>query len=301
MEILTAVKKRVSSATTTPELLMRKAKVAFDFQRARARFLKATGPVTIETAAHHVREIPLLTPEEKQLLRSVSLNVDPFDTMYVPGKADHYLMVGLSAIRCIGAVLENTGIGAGEIRSILDFPVGYGRVLRFLRAKFLQARISGAEVDSSAVKFCMREFSIEPIRALQDFSQLSARGRFDLVWCGSLLTHITEDSATALLRFFRDHLTENGVCVVSAHGHTSAEWLRQKKHTYGLTLPQQQELLQQYEQSGYGYVDYSNVLGYGISIASPERMRRIISQFGTCVFVQAAVWDDHHDVYGFQR
>ena len=57
---------------------------------------------------------------------SVSLNVDPFDTMYVPGKEDHYLLVGLSAIRCIEAVLENVSIAAGEIRSILDFPVGYG-------------------------------------------------------------------------------------------------------------------------------------------------------------------------------
>lgn len=301
MEILTAVKKSVSSATTGPELLIRRAKVAFDFQRARARFLKARGPITVETAAHHVRGVPLLTSEQKQLLRSVSLNVDPFDTMYLPGKADHYLLVGISAIRCIEAILENAGIGAGEIGSILDFPVGYGRVLRFLRAKFPEARISGAEIDCSAMKFCIREFSIEPIKALEHFSLLSAPGKFDLVWCGSLLTHIDENSAIALLRFFRDHLTENGVCVVSTHGHTSAEWLRQKKHNYGLTPSQQQELLQQYEHSGYGYVDYSNVVGYGISIASPERMKKIISQLGRCSFAQAAVWDHHHDVYGFQR
>jgi hypothetical protein len=301
MEILTAVKRSVSSAATAPELLIRRAKVAFDFQRARSRFLKATGPVTVETAAHHLREVPLLTAEEKRLLRSVSPNVDPFDTMYAPGKAGHYLLVGISAIRCIEAVLENTSLRADEIRSILDFPVGYGRVLRFLRAKFPQARISGAELDASAMSFCMREFSIEPVKTLQDFSQISTPGRFDLIWCGSLLTHINEDSAIALLRFFRDHLTENGVCLVSMHGHTSAEWVRQKKHTYGLALVEQQELLQQYEQSGYGYVDYSNVLGYGISIASPERMKTIICQLGKCIFFQAAAWDHHHDVYGFQR
>ena len=301
MEILTAVKKSVSNAASVPQLLIRKAKVAFDFQQARARFLTASGPVTVETAAHQLRKVPPLTSEEKQLIRGVSLSVDPFDTMYAPGKAGHYLLVGISAIRCIEAVLETANIRADEIRKILDFPVGYGRVLRFLRAKFPQARISGAEIDSSAMRFCTREFSIEPIRALEDFSLVSATGRFDLIWCGSLVTHISENSTTALLRFFRDHLTENGVCLVSMHGHTSAEWLRQKKHSYGLTLPEQQELLQKYEQSGYGYVDYSNVLGYGISIASAERMKKIISQLGTCVFYQAAVWDHHHDVYGFKK
>ena len=152
-----------------------------------------------------------------------------------------------------------------------------------------------------AMGFCIRKFSIEPVRAVQDFSLLSAKGSFDLIWCGSLVTHITENSAIALLRFFRDHLTEHGVCVFSTHGDTSADWLRQGKHTYGLTPREQEELLRQFEQSGYGYVDYSNVLGYGISLASPKRMEKIISQLGTCVFQRAAVWDHHHDIYGFQR
>lgn len=301
MEILAGAKKSLSGAAAAPRLFIRKAKAAFDFQEARARLLKASGPVAIETGAHQIREVPPLKLEEKQLLRDVSLNVDPFDAMYVPGKADHYLLVGISAIRSIEAVLENSGMRADEIRSILDFPVGYGRVLRFLRAKFPQARITGAEIDPSAVRFCIREFSIEPIRAQQDFSLLSAPSMFDLIWCGSLVTHITEDSAIALLRFFRDHLTENGICLVSTHGDTSAEWLRQRKHSYGLAASDQQELLHQYEQSGYGYVDYPNVPGYGVSIASPERMKKIISHLATLIFFQAAAWDHHHDMYGFRR
>ena len=98
MEVLTAMKKSASGAKTAAQLLIRRRKVASDFRRSRARFLEATGSIAVETAAHHIREVPPLTPEEKQLLLDVSLNVDPFDTMYVPGKEDHYLLVGLSAI-----------------------------------------------------------------------------------------------------------------------------------------------------------------------------------------------------------
>jgi len=221
--------------------------------------------------------------------------------MYVPGQADHYLLVGISAIRCIEAVLESANISRTGIKSILDFPVGYGRVLRFLKARYSQARISGAEIDLPAMKFCIQNFSVEPVTAPHDFSLLSTPDKFDLIWCGSLVTHLDEDSATALLRLFRDHLTDSGICVVSAHGQTSAEWVRQKKCTYGLTPPKQQKMLREYEQSGYGYVDYSDVPGYGISLVSPERMRRLISQFGTCVFFLRTAWDHHHDVYGFQK
>ena len=95
------------------------------------------------------------------------------------------------------------------------------------QGKVSPSRISGAEIDPLAMGFCIRKFSIEPVRAVQDFSLLSAKGSFDLIWRGSLVTHITENSAIALLRFFRDHLTEHGVCVFSTHGDTSADWLRQ--------------------------------------------------------------------------
>jgi SAM-dependent methyltransferase len=242
-----------------------------------------------------------LTPDEKQLLKGVSLKVSTLDSMYVLGQADHYLLVGLSAIRSIEAALESAGIKSSGIASILDFPVGYGRVLRFLKLRFPQARISGAELDSSAMKFCIREFSIEPVSTGQDFAQLSAPGKFDLIWCGSLVTHINEDSTIALLRFFRDHLTDNGICIFSAHGQTAADQLRQKRNTYHLGLPEQEHLLRQYEQTDYGYVDYAGALGYGISLVSPERMKKLISQLGACVFFQPTVWDHHHDVYGLKN
>ncbi len=190
------MKRAVSTAKRTAKLLILRTVgptlVASDFQRARARLLEEKGPIPVKTCTHGIHEVSPLTPDEKELLQSVSLNVYPFDSMYVLGQADHYLLVGLSAIRCIEAALENAIIRTSGIKSILDFPVGYRRVLRFLRVRFPQARISGAEIDFSAMKFCIRQFSVEPITAPQDFSLLSTPGKFDLIWCGSLVTHLNE-------------------------------------------------------------------------------------------------------------
>jgi hypothetical protein len=147
----------------------------------------------------------------------------------------------------------------------------------------------------------MREFALEPVTAPMDFSRLSPEAKFDLIWCGSLVTHLTESSTIALLRLFRDHLADHGICVFSAHGPTSAEWVRRKKCTYGLSPQEQQKMLSEYERTGYGYGDYPNALGYGISLQSPEYMKKIISQLGSCVFYETTAWDHHHDVYGFQR
>jgi len=275
--------------------------VASEFKRARARLLGERGTIRVQCRTHGIHEVSPLTPEEQELVRSVSLNVHPFDSMYVLGQADHYLLVGLSAIRCIEAVLGSANISNIGIKKILDFPVGYGRVLRFLKARYSQARISGAEIDLSAMKFCIEQFSVEAVTAPHDFSLLSTPDKFDLIWCGSLITHLNEISAFALLHLFRDHLAENGVCVFSAHGRTSAEWIRQEKCTYGLTLPERQKMLRQYEQSGYGFGEYPHVPGYGISLASPDRMRELISQLGTCIFFRSTSWDHHHDIYGFQK
>ncbi|MFZ0317577.1 MAG: class I SAM-dependent methyltransferase [Candidatus Sulfotelmatobacter sp.] len=270
-----------------------------DFRRARERILK--GQTLVKTPTHGVHEVEALTAEEKKLIEDVSLAVGAFDSMYVLGQADHYLLVGLSAVRCIRAAMASAGVKAESVKAVLDFPVGWGRVLRFLKAAFPGARVSGAEIDAPALEFCVREFSLEAVTAPMDFSWISPEKKFDLIWCGSLVTHLKEKPTMALLRMFREHLTEGGICVFSAHGPAAAKLVREEKCDYGLSLREREKMLAEYEQMGYGYGDYPDGAGYGISLESPERVRKMISELGRCVFYQEMGWDRHHDVYGFQR
>jgi SAM-dependent methyltransferase len=244
-----------------------------------------------------------VTEREKALLRKVSLRIHRDDGMYDPydpSDARHYLSVGLSAIRCIDRALGKAG-GDGAVRSVLDFPCGHGRVLRFLGARFPDASITAAEIDTEALAFCRREFSVNAVESNVDFNKMSLPGKFDLIWCGSLVTHTDEKLTSDLLKFFHDHLAPGGTCVFSMHGQFVIESIQNGTQTYGLRPPAIQALNSQFHDTGYGYADYADQRGYGISVATHQRMEEIArgaGRWSETSFVKRG-WDDHHDVYGF--
>lgn len=243
-----------------------------------------------------------LTHEEKAVLERVSLRIHEADGMYVPGKALHYLSVGLSASRCIREALRR-GPAENKVRSILDFPCGYGRVLRYLRAMFPDADITAAEIESSALDFCRESFSVSTLMSTTNFGDLALPQRFDLIWCGSLFTHVDQQSSDGLLRFFHAHLSDHGVCVFTTHGQRSIDWLQSKKVKYNLPDDAQQKVIREFHSQGYGYSDYPRKTGYGISIVSHQRMLELADAAGAwreVAFFEHG-WDDHQDVYAFAK
>lgn len=243
-----------------------------------------------------------LSDDEKTLLAKVSLTVHPYDEMYVPFDARHYLSVGLSAMRCIENALHRAS-GHNSVRCILDFPCGYGRVLRFLKARFPNADITVSEIDRVALEFCRRTFSVESSVSSIDFSKLSVSGEFDLIWCGSLMTHLDETSTMELLKFFRDHLSPGGVCLFTTQGMHSVELIEKNRNAYRLTANGQRQILSEFHKTGYGYADYGDCHGYGVSVVSKDRMLAIassIERWNDIWFFERG-WDNHQDVYGLWR
>ncbi len=187
------------------------------------------------------------------------------------GGAFHYLSVGLSASRCIKEALRSVSREL-TVNTILDFPCGHGRVLRFLQATFPNSDITAAEIDSDALKFCRRSFSVNTVLSKKDFNEISIPKQFDLIWCGSLFTHIDEQATSSLLKFFHKHLSEQGVCIFTTHGKHSIELIQSKKQTYGLAEEAQRKVLHEFKATGYGYANYVNREGYGISVVSQQRL-----------------------------
>ena len=250
-------------------------------------------------ARRRLQSSPDFTPEEKGFLRRISLRVHPGDLMY-EGDGFHYLSVGLYANRCIREALRSAG-KTFPVGSILDFPSGYGQVLRFLRTAFPGSNITAAEIDERALDFCRRSFDVTPFLSKQSFRGLRLARQFDLIWCGSLLTHIDEQGACDLLRLFREHLSRGGVCIVTTHGRRSIEWLLRREVTYGLSDDAQQKVIQEFRSKGYGYADYTRQSCYGISIVSHERMRQLAADVGGWeeTLFREHGWDNHQDVYAF--
>lgn len=233
------------------------------------------------------------------MVAAVDSTIHANDGMYQTMQARHYLATGLSAIRCIEAGIDD----ASEVRHILDMPCGYGRALRFLKLRFPKADITACEIEREALDFCGSHFDVATILSQNDIRNLRTAMEFDLIWCGSLLTHLTETAASEVLRFFYERLTPDGLCVFTTQGETSARWIESGLESYGLPKQKLDDLLRDYRHSGRGYSDYNGQSSYGISLLSRKAVSEIAATAGEwheVVFMEHG-WDNHQDVYGFSK
>ena len=216
------------------------------------------------------------------------------DTMHA-GSDEHYLSVGLSALRCIADAL-----GSRQPRRILDLPSGFGRVTRLLRARYPDAAITACDLDRPGVDFAAAQFGARPAYSVEDFSRLRLEERFDLVWVGSLVTHLDEATTRAFLAAMARHMRPGGTLVASTHGPGITAQLHD--WGYGLAPSEVAGLLDQYGRAGYGHRGYDGGDGYGISI-SDELWWRQATAAGPFRLVahHAKAWDGHQDIVVLRR
>lgn len=224
----------------------------------------------------------------------VIADLSPTDQMFA-GNHQHYLSVGESALKAIQHACEIAGLP--EPQRILDFGAGSGRVTRWIRAAFPKAHIVVADVRGPCLKFNAATFDAEPWAASTDLRALEAPGMFDLIWAGSVATHLPKNSTFALVRKFRDWTKPNGVFSYSVHGRFVQTRILEGERDYGLSEEGIKALLAGFD-DGYGYADYPNQLGYGISICRPDwTIGHAATLSGTSIVSYSErAWDNHQDV-----
>lgn len=241
-----------------------------------------------------------LTDTERELLSKVSSKIYYNDTMY-DGNGAHYFKVGLSAIRCIDEALAQAKLTSA--RTILDLPCGSGRVLRFLAQRFPEAEITACEIQTGPVQFCVRTFGALPAYSSVNLDEVELAKKFDLIWCGSLATHLNERDIVALLRLFVRHLTPGGLAVFTTHGDFAARRVLRREFDYSIPEDQIERLVHHYTKAGYGFADYAGERNWGVSLTSPEWIRARVRELGGLreVYFKEHGWDNHQDVFGFVK
>jgi SAM-dependent methyltransferase len=216
------------------------------------------------------------------------------------GNLDHYFSCGASAFNIISAAIGLSGLS--RVDSILDFGSGAGRVTRWLRAGYSSANFSVTDIRTNDLAFCVEEFSVSSWASGVSTEELSAPRHYDVIWVGSVITHLPETLSIRLILKLLSWLNPNGVLVLSMHGRF-ARSNGPKAHNYGVE-GRWAEIEQGYEGSvGYGYVDYPFQTDYGISLAKPSWTARLIEtmpEFRLVLFSECA-WDGHHDVVAIQN
>lgn len=224
----------------------------------------------------------------------VDATLHPGDVMWNSGK-DWYFRVGQSALRLLDQAARSSPLP--RIGSILDLPCGHGRVSRYLRAGFPDAELHFCDIDAEAAEFCARTFGGSAIVSRPELTQVPLP-TVDLIWVGSLFTHVDLDRTRRWLRYLCGHLNPDGVLVATFHGNWS---VRMHENHFPMTNPESwREILAGYRASGYGYASHAGATsgGYGISLSRPEAIIGVVSEIPGVRLAgyQERGWADNQDV-----
>jgi SAM-dependent methyltransferase len=220
----------------------------------------------------------------------VDQTISPHDEMLQHKR--EYRSAGASALASIRFSLEAAGIE--QVRRILDLPCGHGRVLRWLRAAWPDARIVACDINRDGVDFCVEQFGAAGRYSNEKF-EIDARW-FDLIWTGSLLTHLNESQWRRYFEFACKHL--RGVLVFTTAGGFVAREMRRAGNHPGLSAATAARLLDDFERTGFGYADYRGQKGYGLARATPAWVLSLLSEFPLgVVHLAEQAWVGRQDVY----
>jgi SAM-dependent methyltransferase len=239
-------------------------------------------------------------PGLQELAPRASIAVSDRDIMLKKSTVRHYLSTGLSALDSIFTSCPE--LSSHTPLRILDFGCGYGRVLRMLKAAWPNSVSFVCDVAPDGLAFCMEHFEVTGFRSQIRPQTVPLAHGFDLIWVGSLITHLNEDSLMGFISLFRHLLEPGGRVVFTTHGDYVIERLKAGEFHYDLTPEQQQNIIRSYEKSGYAYEDYVKSPGYGVSATSASWLRPRVEALGRMRFRAHLphYWDNHQDVWCFQ-
>lgn len=203
-------------------------------------------------------------------------------------------------------IILAASVAAGQTapRYILDMPCGFGRVARHIRAAFPAAHLTVCDLEPEMLEFCSAEYDAEAVRSSLDLSAVRFPEAYDIIWCGSLLTHLPERQFVDTVSLFSRSLRPGGIAVITTHGRGMADAIR------GIYIEADRLAGAEatYAESGFGYVDYTDDPSdprtghYGITLSSIPYVTHLISMDDSLRLVSCRErgWD-HQDVIVFQK
>lgn len=220
---------------------------------------------------------------------------------------ENYLRAGRSAVDVVADALAEVGRSYGDVASCLDFGCGHGRVLRLLQQKVAPERITACDLDEEGVRFCAAEFGVRPMLSSWDIEQIPFAS-YDLIWSGSVFTHLDAPSCDLLLRRMGQSLVPGGLMVFSMHGEFS---LANLQHLYGGEHAADAAMIRR-EVAAQGIsfrrytADWGDFAGtYGMTWHRKEYLQERAADLTNgalrLAFFRPQGWDHHHDVIAFEK
>ena len=244
---------------------------------------------------------PPHVPALHEILRRLNLAVSDCDIMMKKASPLHYLQTGVSALAAINEGAPD--LAACPPKRILDFGSGYGRVARFLKAAWPEADLQICDIDFAGLAFCFSHLGMRGFQIGTDPRAIQIGTGYDLIWVGSVVTHLDAPVIDQLLTTLAAALAPGGCLCFTAHGDHPVQRLKDGASLYDLDPGSIPQIVQGYEQDGFGYADYPQQQGYGISATSPEWIRQKVDEIDglRCTAHLPRGWASHQDVVVCRR
>ena len=178
-----------------------------------------------------------------------------------------------------------------------------------MAARFPQAELTACDIQTEAVDFCAKTFAAKPVYSNADLAKIAFAEKFDLIWCGSLITHFNEAAIVELLKLFVSSLRQSGLLIFMTHGDFVLADMLNGSPIYMITAENLAAMEKDYRKHGFAFQNYvndspeysSDDCDYGNSLTSPTCLRRQVQKVGGLreLYFQERGWCNHQDVFGF--
>jgi SAM-dependent methyltransferase len=226
---------------------------------------------------------------------NISKEIHPNDVMFNTGK-DFYFTVGQSSIDLILSYLSIAW--TPQVSRVLDLPCGHGRVARHLAAAFPAAELFFCDIDSEGADFCASNFGGTAIHSRPDLTMVRLPANLDLIWVGSLFTHLNKARTFTWLRYLISHLAPHGIIVATLHGEFSKHLFSEHPDWRGGV--DWNQIMKGVKTEGFGFAPYpDDAKGeYGLSISDAETLLTFAKSVGEArvIAYSERVWGYNHDV-----
>ncbi len=223
-----------------------------------------------------------------------------------PGAVE-FVRGGRDAAGQLAVGVETARVSMGNVRAVLDFGCGSGRVLPNMAVLAPDARCYGCDVDPSAIAWAARHRP-ELSWALTSFDPPLPYDEqsFDLIYSISVFSHLDETLQDRWLQELGRILAPGGAALLSVHGshaldefragHVSTTWCRSEAFVRDPLSPAEL-VFEPYARSFWNRSELPGVSGgYGLAFHGGEYLRRHWSQWLQVVDVRERAISEWQDL-----